>query len=264
LIRSVVGSVLLLPLLVVSGSAQAPPSCVGQPATIVGTEGDDTITLPPSGGGHDRIAALGGNDTITVTADSVLICADAGNDRIRVTDLSRFGLIIVNAGSGNDVVETRGAGFFMITPGPGEDVLRGGPGNELALYERAPRGIVVDLRTGNATGEGRDRLLYYDAVFGSRFNDRLVLGGRGGLHGGMGRDVLIGGRGRDLLTGDEGADRVEGRSGADDIEGNEGNDVLLGGAGADRIKGGSGRDRIDGGPGQDWCVQGEPRARRCP
>src|SRR4051812_29306427 len=41
--------------------AAAGKECVGRPATIVGTAGDDTIIGTP---GPDVIAALGGNDTI--------------------------------------------------------------------------------------------------------------------------------------------------------------------------------------------------------
>jgi Ca2+-binding RTX toxin-like protein len=254
----------VLPLAAASGSAQPPHLCVGQPANVVGTEGPDTIDRSADSSRHDVIVAFGGHDTITVRADSVLICAGAGNDRVEVTDSSRFGLVIIQGGAGADVLETRGPGFALVSGGAGDDVLRGGPGLEEAVYERSPRGIDLSLRTGLAVGDGRDRLSGYERVHGTKFRDRLELGSRrGGLSGGPGDDLLLGGPGNDSLTAGNGRDTVRGFGGADQMQGAAGDDTLFGGAGRDRIEGGPGRDRIDGGPGRDRCVQGE-RTKRCP
>ena len=54
-------------------------TCDGQPATIVGTNGDDTIN-----GTHQRdvIHALGGNDRVNGRKGNDLICGGDGNDRL--------------------------------------------------------------------------------------------------------------------------------------------------------------------------------------
>ena len=59
-----------------SSSALA-QTCNGQPATIIGTEGDDDISGTP---GDDVIVGLGGNDRITGLAGNDLICGGDGDD----------------------------------------------------------------------------------------------------------------------------------------------------------------------------------------
>jgi subtilisin-like proprotein convertase family protein len=85
----------------------APPTCAGQPATIVGSAGSDVVTGTPgadvivTGGGTDSIFGRGGRDTI---------CAGAGDDN-------------VDGGGGSD----------RIDGGAGDDLCRGGPGTDLAV-----------------------------------------------------------------------------------------------------------------------------------
>ena len=51
------------------------PTCLGQVATIVGTEGDDLL---PGSPGNDVIAGLGGDDVIDSSLGNDVVCGDAG------------------------------------------------------------------------------------------------------------------------------------------------------------------------------------------
>ena len=57
--------------------AQAPVTCNGRTATIVGTAGNDTIS---GTSGPDVIAALGGNDVVRGLGDNHTISLGAGRD----------------------------------------------------------------------------------------------------------------------------------------------------------------------------------------
>ncbi len=159
------------------------PDCLGQPATIVGTDshahtppafndelsGDDQLTGTPGRdvivglGGKDRIAGLGGND---------LICSGAGKDDVQ-------------GGKGNDTLKGR-KGKDVLHGQSGNDVLKGGDG--------------ADVLKG---GKGKDRL------YGEKGNDKLNGGpGKDKLNGGPGKDKLNGGPGKDKLNGGPGKDTV--------------------------------------------------------
>ena len=51
--------------------------CLGEPATIVRTEGNDTLVGTP---GRDVIVALGGNDTVQALGGDDKVCGGDGND----------------------------------------------------------------------------------------------------------------------------------------------------------------------------------------
>jgi Ca2+-binding RTX toxin-like protein len=139
------------------------PDCMGQPATIIGTDshahtppavndelsGDDQLTGTP---GPDVIVALGGNDQISGLGGNDLICSGAGNDT-------------VEGGKGNDIVKGR-KGNDRLHGQSGNDTLEGGPGN--------------DALNG---GKGKDKL------YGEKGDDTLK--------GGPGKDKLKGGPGKD-------------------------------------------------------------------
>ena len=77
--------------------------------------------------------------------------------------------------------------------------MTGGGGVDIADYSSARGRIRVNLTTGRAFGEGRDRLREIEGVIG-------------GLRG----DKLIGDRQPNLLFGGDGNDTIEGRAGRDD------------------------------------------------
>jgi hypothetical protein len=129
------------------------PTCLGLPATGVGTTGPDTII---GTAGDDVLVGLGGNDIINGYGGNDRICGGPGNDRI-------------SGGPGNDQVQGN-AGDDTISGGRGADILKGGTG--------------ADRIKGNA---GRDRL------FGEAGNDNLDGGlSIDRVTGGLGTDTCYG------------------------------------------------------------------------
>jgi hypothetical protein len=102
------------------GAADAArPTCAGLKATIVGTEGADTIR----GTAHrDVIVARGGDDRIAAGAGNDVVCGGGGNDRI-------------DAGAGDDAVRGEG-GSDRVDGGAGRDRIVGGAGRDLCAGER--------------------------------------------------------------------------------------------------------------------------------
>ncbi len=201
--------------------------CLGKTATIVGTDGDDTLTGTPK---RDVIAALGGNDIVDALDGNDIVCGGPGDDTL----ILGYGNDRADAGPGNDDVDG-GDGNDKLDGGDGDDGLDGGDGN--------------DKLEG---GEGND------TAAGGPGNDKLEGGdGDDGLGGGDGNDKLEGGDGDDDLGGGEGKDKLEGGDGDDDLQGGNGDDKLEGDDGDDDLDGGDGKDKLDGGDGDDACVNGE-------
>lgn len=166
-----------------------------------------------TGSGHQgdapsacAISGTPGDDVIAGTPGDDLICGLEGNDRI-------------DGGAGNDV----------LSGGPGDDVLSGGDGKDGATYETALDGIVADLQTGTASGEGSDLL--------------------------AGVEDLTGSAGDDVLTGTAAANSISGLGGTDLLLGKGGADTLLGGDGEDYLAASTG-SLIDGGEHTDTCEPG--------
>jgi Ca2+-binding RTX toxin-like protein len=86
-------------------SGQAPVTCNGLAATIVGTEGNDVRT---GSQGPDVIVGLGGNDTLTSLRGNDVICGGPGRDTLK-------------GGKGKDTLLGQ----------KGKDALKGGGGNDL-------------------------------------------------------------------------------------------------------------------------------------
>jgi Ca2+-binding RTX toxin-like protein len=104
---------------------------------------------------------------------------------------------------------------------PGNDILDGGLGIDMASYAPATSSVTVNLAKQNvpqliSAQEGNDRLIGIENVRGSIYNDRLT-GNAGAnlLQGGSGDDIVDGGRGNDTVTGGPGADVAKGGAGAD-------------------------------------------------
>ena len=164
---------------VVSGGGTPPPppppppgsaKCLGEPATIIGTAGDDILIGTT---GRDVIVGLNGDDEIRGRSGNDLICAGPGHD-------------YVDGGRGNDQI-AGGAGIDDLFGGPGRDLIRGGAGS--------------DWIVGNA---GDDQIFGgagIDYLFGAGGNDRLV--------GGFGADLLLGGGGFDRAHGKSGTDTCD-------------------------------------------------------
>jgi Ca2+-binding RTX toxin-like protein len=93
-----------------------PPTCKGNPATIVGTSGND---VRKGTSGEDVMVGLGGNDKLSGLAGNDLICGGAGKDTL-------------NGGKAKDKLYGE-AGKDTLKGGPGKDKLKGGPGKDKQL-----------------------------------------------------------------------------------------------------------------------------------
>ncbi|HEU4758344.1 MAG TPA: hypothetical protein VFT91_00015 [Dehalococcoidia bacterium] len=98
-----------------TGCDGTPVTCLGMPATRVGTTAADMLT---GTAGVDVIVALGGDDTILTGGGNDIVCAGDGNDMA-------FG------GGGVDVLLGEG-GMDMLAGGMGFDVCAGGPDADTA------------------------------------------------------------------------------------------------------------------------------------
>jgi len=79
----------------------------------------------------------------------------------------------------------------------GKDTLDGGAGIDTASYVDASSGVIVNLSTGIAVGNGT--LSNIENLVGSAFNDTLTGNiGSNSLNGGEGNDSLSGGSGSDV------------------------------------------------------------------
>jgi Ca2+-binding RTX toxin-like protein len=311
--RLLFATALLLTLLPVTANAAA-YSCAGKTASIVGTVGSDSLRGTR---GNDVIVGLGGGDNIDARRGKDVICGRGGDDFIKgglgndkikggggiESILGGGGRDRIRAGPGivEEIFGGRGDDRLFGGPGvadelfggPGDDLMNGGSGRDIVVFVESPRGVDVDLSSGEATGHGNDRMISVEAAFGTFFNDVLygddganTLGGGPGddeLHGLGGDDHLRSGEGAaagtDLLDGGEGvdtanyylswdpvqADLTTGQAvtnGVDTLEsienlfGSKNNDALVGNDENNVIQGFQGDDVMDGRGGTDTAVFG--------
>jgi Ca2+-binding RTX toxin-like protein len=145
--------------------------------------------------GIENIFGSSGSDRIIGDAGANTFWGAAGND-------------FLNGAKGND----------YLIGGLGNDYYVGGTGTDIASFQDKDNsnvsnpdetGVTVDLRIAGYqdTGEGRDKFVGIEDLFGSQFDDRLTGNSRTNqLNGGEGDDVIDGGAGQDRLTGGGGAD----------------------------------------------------------
>lgn len=265
---------------------QTAATCLGFPATIVGTPGDDVLTGTAR---HEVVAGLEGNDTIATGAGGDIVCGGAGRDTITTQDQPRDAQVVVDGGAGDDAITTTGIGATLhrVIGGPGDDRIDcGSPAHSLADFLRAPGPLTVNLRAGTATGEGTDLLARCGGASGSRFADELIgTDGPNVLDGGRGADRILAGAGRDALFGRAGNDHIDGGAGVDligfataravlvdltsgravgegsdrllgleSVYGTRGADTLIGNARSNELRGWFGNDRLFGRRGNDRLV----------
>jgi hypothetical protein len=129
-------------------------SCFGQPATYVGTSGDDTIVgtegddVIVGGDGDDVLKGLGGNDRICGGAGEDTLIGGPGKDKLKgdagddVLKGNGGGDRLIGSdgndrlvgGGGNDVLKGN-AGQDNLNGGPGADKLNGGGGTDSCTGE---------------------------------------------------------------------------------------------------------------------------------
>lgn len=259
---ALLGLTLLTPAQTATAAAE---TCLGRPATVVGTgptvtgtEGRDVIVS----GTATTIEALGGDDVVCVSRPGqapVVLAVDAGTGR---------DMVVVEP---SDVVAT-GSRF---DGGRGRDqLIAAQPEGRLAVNLRRDRWL-LDSRSATVSGledvtlvapsvrilgDDEDNSFGSSACFakldGSGGDDHLAnrpsryfedyafdCDASSRMHGGPGADRLHDSDGDGALHGGPGRDEIEGRDGDDQLDGGTGRDDLIGGEGRDRADGGSGRDR---------------------
>jgi Ca2+-binding RTX toxin-like protein len=194
---------------IVPASAQETPTCFGEPATMVGTPGNDYLHGTVD---KDVIVGLEGNDILLGLASDDLMCGGDGNDSLIGYD-------------GNDR-EDGGAGRRRVFGVHGSDELHGGEGD--------------DMMTGGQADPGDD------LMYGEDSNDSLLRRTRRRHHvRGPGDDLLRGHRGPDTMTGDDGDDLLVGEDDNDVLDGGRIRPPVRRG-GADALQGGTEDDILDG------------------
>jgi Ca2+-binding RTX toxin-like protein len=214
-------SVLLLAQLMAMPSAGAAAKvhiCLGQPATIVGTSGNDVLKAKRSG---DVIFGGAGRDTILGRGLSAFMCGGRGADTIYafkagapLADAGEDALF--KGGRGNDKLYGDSSTSKM-WPGPGNDLMdNGGFDSEhdatvyysLGYYGgTAARGpIVADVgrftgtctsssnctRRGTVTSvDGTDTLINMQEIVGSPYGDLISTGSMRFVGGADGNDTII-------------------------------------------------------------------------
>lgn len=225
-------------------SAQLPllgPKCLGADATIVGTDGDDTLTGTPDA---DVIVGLQGDDTIHGLGKGDALCGGDGDDVI-VGGPGHDGIVVGRGadegagGPGFDLViefssdscspclpvdpRARDRSVDHLSGGPswdalggegGDDVIDGGDGQDLALLLSRFTSVHVDLTLGRAVSSagGVDTLREVENVLGS-----------------PNRDTIRGDDKPNAIFGFLGSDVVDGAAGADWIHSNFDGSLLSGG-----------------------------------
>jgi Ca2+-binding RTX toxin-like protein len=160
---------------------------------VLGMRGDDTVQ---GGSGRDTVRGSAGRDVISGRAGHDLLIGGSRGDRI-------------SGGLGNDILRG-GSGNDSLSSDPGADRMVGGTGFNAADFERADRGVVVDLGSRTATGDGHDVVVSIREVLGSPFDDQVVgTGADNWFVGQGGADVFLGGPGDDRVLDLDGGDSLD-------------------------------------------------------
>jgi Ca2+-binding RTX toxin-like protein len=206
------------------------------PISILGTNREYSGVSKIVANGGDRNDIIQVNNNVLTMAELAggngddLIMGGSGNDTLE----GNSGFDFLDGGSGNDKLYG-GDGDDLLIGGAGADILDGGDGEDTASYETATSGILLNLATGEATGDAQgDTFISIEQYEGSEYDDILIGDGNNNKLAGLG--------GNDTISGGEGNDILDGGDGNDLLRGDAGDDVLIGGAGADVLDGGAGID----------------------
>jgi Ca2+-binding RTX toxin-like protein len=260
----------------------------GNDSYIIGRDFSTSWSMQPvlrDSGGIDTIVANSGHWTLGAGFENLTLGFDFATDGNAFGQGNELDNVItgfhgwwvsntLDGGDGNDTLtggDARDTFLFAAGTGNiGQDSVNGGRSDDLLDFSGARSGVAVDFRSGAAAGGGNGgsgalSFESIEAVYGSRFGDRLIANDgvmhenvRSGeqwfagpsMQGRGGNDTLMGGAAADTLYGDQEAGE-SGLSGDDSLVGGGGNDTLSGGAGADRLDGGIGNDSLSGGTGGD-------------
>ena len=170
-------------------ASQTAPECFGRTATVVGTEGDDTLSGTT---GSDVIVALDGTDTVLgwhdpeATYPHVPALPDA-------MDYICGGANAGEGGGGDADEDLRGGyGRDRIAGGGGADFLRGGNGNDVLMGGSSQDSLYGEGGHDRIYGDGGDEI-YYNQLVGGNGDDYLEgrLGAKDRFFGGSGYDTCV-------------------------------------------------------------------------
>ncbi|OGT09088.1 MAG: hypothetical protein A3J49_05830, partial [Gallionellales bacterium RIFCSPHIGHO2_02_FULL_57_16] len=190
-----------------------------------GTAGvSESLSYIPVSSGTYYVSVSSGSSGSNTTTGSFTLNASVATTGGTITNLNLTGT------SGDDFL-VGGDGNDWLTGGAGVDYLDGGNGSDVAFFESAASGVVINLRTNTVTNDGfgnTETIVNVENLHGSAYNDIIQLG--------------------------DGGAYVFGRAGADQLTGGDGNDNLIGGSGNDTLDGGAGLNSID--YNADWDTAG--------
>lgn len=241
---------------------------------VVGTTGDDTITVSTNGtnffvNGNDTGFAIDGRNFINVNGGD-------GNDTITIDASLGARTSIINGGIGDDTI-VGGLGSDNVIGGAGADSYNGGDGDDNFTIDANDTSIVggngFDQVVAAVGSAGLNLVLtagsMIDYIRGSENGDtinaaastvKVTIMGRGGadsitgsalddqLFGGDDDDTIVGGDGGDTMYGEAGADSLNGGNGNDNMRIDELDTSIIGGAGigdiAQALPGGNGLNLV--------------------
>lgn len=208
--------------------------------------------------GDFNVEGSSGSDLIYLGLGSRFVDGGAGDDHILVKEGQDSDVVIIDGGSGADMmIGGRGTNIYVVDDIGDQVIEDADSGTDTVLVTLSSYSLGANLERLSFQGDG-DK-----AGTGNGLDNFITAGGGNDtLDGGGGDDQLNGAAGHNYLSGGSGGDRIMAGGGNDHIFGSttdvmaaDGGDVIESGAGRDRIFGGSGDDTISGG-GSDDTVNG--------
>jgi len=257
--------------------------------SLVGGDGNDTLTANTASGTAITLTGGGGNDTLVVTSTTVdsvttsgvatltggtgidTITGGVNNDTIVYllqADLVTNGAVIdsVNGGAGTDIIQigTNGTAFSIAASDSfarmsNVETISAVANNaavSITLGASAETAGIRSVTMANASAASGN------VIDVSRFSVNTTLTGGSGatsITGGSGRDSIVGGAGIDTLNGGAGNDTITGADAADSLVGGDGDDTFVYLLQADLFAGTPGAivdATINGGAGTDELLVG--------
>ena len=233
--------------------------------SIWGANGDDHITSGDGnqwiwgGNGDDIVESGAGNDTIFGDDGNDTIYAGDGNDTVYGSD----GDDILDAGEGDDNV-SGGAGNDIVYMSPGTDIEDGGDGIDTIIlgdWAGAYSGT-LNLETGGNFADGQTeentpghKIYNFENVTTQNTGNMTIVGTSGDniIQTGAGDDNITAGDGDDTITTGDGNDTINAGGGDDNVNAGAGDDIV------DNTNS-SGTDVLDGGSGTDTLIIGFDQA----
>jgi Ca2+-binding RTX toxin-like protein len=224
-------------------------TCLGRPATVIGTPGQSVLTGTE---GDDVVVTNGASDVRALGGDDWVCVRDVPDAPART--------IAIDTGDGDDAllverVDWLGASRSSYVGGPGSDLLALWAGDhldlDLAAKEMVTRRSGRDVRASVGGFDSTFVVAADLALRGTRKPEELRFQAcTATVHGLAGSDVVAQ---NTYGTTFPQRLRCQQRERRFRLFGGGGDDVLLGGSGPDLLLGGAGRDTVRGNSGRDRC-----------